>query len=328
MESVEAAKALMHRPGQLIFAGRHVRIQYADPKRPNTLVSPHGERADPSPSSRPGSPLHFTPVYGEPHMPRANPPPGTQPKAETPKPQPLRGHLLGWWDTRRLMRPYMFPGFVHFSRLGVVDYAPESRVVPNRNVVETKSAYEVVDVTAVAVFLHIYTFTTLSLVLYAWSYLESLASHSTIQAAYSWLLRSYCHFTSGVDSYSSHFLGTTVKITPRQCLPGDYTELFVLRLIFASLFGFIVLHWIFSRKVCTVSYVPHVVSSVVAEYSRGTNSVAASLTMRQRVLRLATMPLPDHVYLKLVWGSEAASSVLLDHQSFFMGGVLQVLPHK
>lgn len=227
------------------------------------------------------------------------------------------------------MGDHMFPGFIHFSRVGIVDYAPESRVVPNRNVVETKADYEVVDVTAVALFLHFFTATVLGLVGYAWWCLSShVSTQGNVQAAIAWLFGSYCRITNDIDFYVSHYLTTAFNIVPKQCHQPILTDLLFLRLFLATIACAAVLHWLFSRKVCTVSYVPHVVSSVVAEYSRGTNSVAASSTMRQRVLRLATLPLPDHVYLKLVWGSEAAASVLLDHQSFFTGGVLHVLPHR
>lgn len=70
----------------------------------------------------------------------------------------------------------------------------------------------------------------------------------------------------------------------------------------------------------SVPYVPHLVSSVMAEYDRGTNASAARSTLRQKMRRLASLPLPDEDALKFIVGSELVCEQLLSHEDFFWEG--------
>jgi len=70
----------------------------------------------------------------------------------------------------------------------------------------------------------------------------------------------------------------------------------------------------------SVPYVPHLVSSVMAEYDRGTNATAARSTLRQKIRRLASLPLPDEDALKFIAGSELVCEQLLSHEDFFWEG--------
>jgi hypothetical protein len=58
----------------------------------------------------------------------------------------------------------------------------------------------------------------------------------------------------------------------------------------------------------------------MAEYDRGTNAVAARSTMRQRIRRLACLPIPDEDALKFIVGTELVCEQLLDQEDFFWEG--------
>jgi hypothetical protein len=70
----------------------------------------------------------------------------------------------------------------------------------------------------------------------------------------------------------------------------------------------------------SICYIPHLVSAVMAEYDRGTNAVAARSTMRQRIRRLACLPIPDEDALKFIVGTELVCEQLLDQEDFFWEG--------
>lgn len=75
---------------------------------------------------------------------------------------------------------------------------------------------------------------------------------------------------------------------------------------------------ILRRKVgFTIPFVPHMVSCVVSEYYRGTNKLVLDSTIRQRMSRLATLPIPDFDYITLLDGSECvARAIIYDRPNF------------
>lgn len=69
-----------------------------------------------------------------------------------------------------------------------------------------------------------------------------------------------------------------------------------------------------------ITYLPHLVSAVVAEYDRGTNAEAVNSTIRQRIRRLACLPIPDEDALTLINGSELMAKAIISRQNFFVEG--------
>jgi len=90
-------------------------------------------------------------------------------------------------------------------------------------------------------------------------------------------------------------------------------------IIFVALMRYFTAYSPFPRTY-SVCYVPHLVSSVMAEYNRGTNAIAARATLRQKMRQLASLPLPDKDALKLIAGSELVCEQLLTHEDFFWEG--------
>lgn len=66
-------------------------------------------------------------------------------------------------------------------------------------------------------------------------------------------------------------------------------------------------------------YVPHMVSCLAAEFDRGTNADAVRTSIRQRVRRLACLPIPDEDYLALVAGTELVTEDVIERYGFFSG---------
>lgn len=70
-------------------------------------------------------------------------------------------------------------------------------------------------------------------------------------------------------------------------------------------------------KLRQVSYVPHIVSSVVSEYSIGTCPEVVYSSVRTKISRLSTIPLPDRYALQLIAGSDIAVKVVVAENNFF-----------
>lgn len=77
--------------------------------------------------------------------------------------------------------------------------------------------------------------------------------------------------------------------------------------------------WFLLRKPrrVVIHFAPHLVTSVVSEFARGTNLEAMSSTIRAKFLRLATFPLPDEMYMTIIAGSEAVVLEWAQSQTFF-----------
>lgn len=69
-----------------------------------------------------------------------------------------------------------------------------------------------------------------------------------------------------------------------------------------------------------VNYVPHLVSSTMIEYERGTDAVQALGTIRSKLRRLAAFPLPDDSCDALIEGTEEVVLYLLGRTQFFTRG--------
>lgn len=66
-----------------------------------------------------------------------------------------------------------------------------------------------------------------------------------------------------------------------------------------------------------VSYIPHLVSSLVLEYDRGCNATSVKSTIRMRSRRLAALPIPDRDALQLISGSEVVAEEIIASEPFF-----------
>jgi hypothetical protein len=75
------------------------------------------------------------------------------------------------------------------------------------------------------------------------------------------------------------------------------------------------------RTHVVIAYVPHLVSAVLLEYSRGTSAEVVRSTLRQKCQRNACLPIPDEDAVRLHFGSEKVLEVLIERQDFFEEGV-------
>lgn len=66
----------------------------------------------------------------------------------------------------------------------------------------------------------------------------------------------------------------------------------------------------------SIQYCPHLVASVITEYSRGTNPTVVRSTLRQRLLRHATLPIPDSMITQIMDGSERVAQWAIEQMDF------------
>lgn len=80
--------------------------------------------------------------------------------------------------------------------------------------------------------------------------------------------------------------------------------------------------WLLRRPhyMSSMPYIPHLVSCVVREYSRGTEEVATSTGIRQRLIRISSFPLEDVSCVEHLEGSEVCVTVCLRNRDFFQQG--------
>lgn len=173
-----------------------------------------------------------------------------------------------------------------------VDYYAERRLACNRNVQEIEAPMMVVELRTPRrswprAFACVLGFISLSLTLL--------------------LYRSY------VPEFSYSLLlpmALTIKLTD---IP------FYILLLSAALYAYHLDNW-FRDGDTVVTFLPHLVSCVLLEYDRGTNYFAAQATIRQKLRRLASLPIPDEDALTLIEGSELVIMYLLGKGDFFGRG--------
>lgn len=91
-------------------------------------------------------------------------------------------------------------------------------------------------------------------------------------------------------------------------------------------FSVLVISWLIHKKdveelkTWHVPFIPHLVSCVVSEYDRGTNAVVVRSTIRQKIRRLACLPIPDEDALIFLTGSELVAEQLLESGEYFSRG--------
>lgn len=347
-------------------AAQHVSVAPAAPKSRLRITRPDKVRSvpvspAPSPSPRdpspgpvvgpvapvpPGGPDRPPSARGGPlgRGPQNPPPPAVAPDAPALAPlSVLRGQTISYKDKRRALARHMAPGFWVTTRSVVLDYNGERRVVSNRNVVETKAPFEIVEITGHAVLAHVLAVSAILFLLVLGHGMAAPQPGSTWQSraagnvarGFDWLrsprdnpvLSAACAHSGALGSFAlGGFDLAELICTQATPDPGPNYAASAGRAGLVAAFMTVLYLWWCTPKRFAIAYVPHIVSCVLTEYRSGTNSVAAATTMRQRVLRLATLPLPDLIHCNLVWGTEEVCSVLLDDQSFFGEGVLRALP--
>lgn len=77
---------------------------------------------------------------------------------------------------------------------------------------------------------------------------------------------------------------------------------------------------LFPSTVKHIWCVPHAVSCALSEYSNGADAIAISSTVRNKLMRLASLPLPDVAHTALMSGSEEVVMFFAQNEPFFEAG--------
>jgi hypothetical protein len=75
--------------------------------------------------------------------------------------------------------------------------------------------------------------------------------------------------------------------------------------------------WKYKEQVLTSC--PHMVTCCLAEYANGADAVSVRANTRTKLMRLATLPIPDRYLFDIVSGSEAVIIYLSPREAFFAG---------
>lgn len=170
----------------------------------------------------------------------------------------------------------------------IVNYDGERRLASVRGVVELKQGFRAVQLTTTQTIEHDWYYPLLSL------FFITIA----LQARY--------YVRSDPVQYPDYNIRTEFAL-PMLALWATAVAYYL------SHSGSIVRRW-------SVPFIPHLVSAVVSEYDRGTNAVAVRSTVRQRIRRLSSLPIPDRDALTFINGSELVCEQLLSHEDFFWEG--------
>jgi len=211
----------------------------------------------------------------------------------------LDGHVLSQYDKAQILKPLVRFGYLDLISqflFGDSDYARsvrssdinlhydgEKRVVPNRNVLEHKQPLHIARIYKEDVFLP------------SWRYRISLCLSYLLPIIVGLNLGFWAYFYAPLV-LSSPLLVILVFVNryyQKNVSHGEYVSV-------------------------ALKYVPHLVSSVVQEYERGTNIECLETTVRQRIRRMASLPIPDIELLDCIYGSEVVIKYLVIHSPFFV----------
>jgi hypothetical protein len=102
---------------------------------------------------------------------------------------------------------------------------------------------------------------------------------------------------------------------------------FVMRVIFGGVLAWSLTRFdewmlalLFPDHMRIIKWCPHMISCVIAEYEAGTNAEAVRTNTRCKLLRLATLPIPDTLAMELTNGSEQVIYFLMPRMPFFAVG--------
>lgn len=76
----------------------------------------------------------------------------------------------------------------------------------------------------------------------------------------------------------------------------------------------------------SIPFVPHMVSSACGEYGSSATSETVNATVSQKLLRMATLPLPDDVYLHYIQGTQLVCQAVMATRDFFRAGAAGCCP--
>lgn len=277
----------------------HPRLHITRPVRPGHAAIPAPVAGPPAPEV----PTSDSPSSGDDEQPASSSPslPLPTPCAVGPKPAPvLAGHTLEEKEyqkiakracirhkssiTYSLLSPFTDAGSHTVTRYSV-PYQGERRLATSRNITEIKENLEVV-------------------------VLKVFAEPAGIQLAKMLAMLTLVMWPVGF----SVLCATDMVIPP--------VLNFFLHAFLFVFWGTALLLYISPQttEVRVVSWIPHLVSCVLSEYERGVSPEVARATMRQKIRRLACLPIPDFDYLRLVEGSELVIEVLMKSGDFFGEG--------
>jgi len=197
----------------------------------------------------------------------------------------------------------------------VIPYSHERRLVTNRNVKETKEAIEMA-------YIELDDEPLIKLPELAWwqdrAYLLKLALTTVlVLAAIVTLVLTFLAYPEvyfSVFMVGVHALLWFIEQSPLfKCL-----VIFTITLLTTAI---AIARWLLKKPTDEVwprvmIYCPHMVSCALSEYRRGTNVDVAMATMRQKMLRLATLPIPDFDAAQILDGSEQVALYLIKDQDF------------
>lgn len=259
------------------------------PDSPSTsrpVILPQQQTFVAPPAPKPVPAEHKEPEYPPP-APKSVPKPPV-PSVEKKEPEypdhPLNGHNISEEDCVQIMSRLVGKD-IEYSEIAIeeiiVPYAGERRLATSRNVQEIKKGF-----------------------------------HARQMSVYQ----------TPPTSYREAFVATISALATIGGAASFFFRMNVLYGLCAAVIVSAVLTWHFSTfkdphvRTFSVPFVPHLVSSVMAEYDRGTNATAARSTLRQKMRRLASLPIPDEDALKFIAGSELICEQLLTHEDFFWEG--------
>jgi hypothetical protein len=221
----------------------------------------------------------------------------------------LEGLSLKEFDKQQILESTGFGRVSKFStRRITVPYVGERRILSNRNVAEEKLPFEAEELSG-------YTFLPWYRRYYLCSFVLSVLNMVLVYRSL-WAL-----------SFSEIVLSVLRLCAWGTMDQSDYIRIFVPLLNLLLCF----VAYRFSRgdsRRVVVTYLPHLVSDVLCDYDRGTNAVAAAATMRMRIRRLASFPIPARDAVALIHGSELVISQLLKSQDFFWEGTAIFQPSR
>jgi hypothetical protein len=271
--------------------------------------TPASNPPTPSPGSTP-SPASSTPGPTVPPPPPAAPVAKKEEPAKPPEKAPvtLKGHTLTTEDKvailERLTGGEVLPEDI-VEQTMTVAYDGERRLATNRNVMEIKQGFTACQLSTVE-----------SEEPFFWA--PMVLFSSIVAAGFYPLYRNLHH---AYTNRNCVFANTRLDYYLCIRIEPPWWHLPIMAAVVFALAG---TAWYLlcyrHRKGGKVAYIPHLVSAVLAEYDRGTNAVAARSTLRQKMRRLACLPIPDEDALVFITGSELVCEQLLQSENFFAEG--------
>jgi len=254
-----------------------------------------GESSDFTPSAPPLPPRTPTPEV-EPTPPCVSPPVNSEPAppprvSDAPraavKVEPeLRGYILSD-DEVELLGEQELPGSMSHVEMKTVDYVVDRRIVANRNVPEVKAPFRAVNLTYTRRSEADYGL-VISAVVFSLAYAALNAASS--------VLPPFMVYSAGVIHPLTVVATMCCSLVVGYACGGGRDE-----------------------EMVVIPYVPHLVTSVLAEYERGTNAESVRNSVRGKLRRLACFPVADEDYTTLTEGTERVIIFLIERSGFFTG---------